>query len=136
MAHMSDTPGELRRAPAHAQTACLSRLGPQSVAELYFPRLEQPSGITITVSDLEGRNYSFRWRFWVNNASRMYLLEGAGELHRKYGLESGDLMVFGQRGDGSLVMAGRPSERAVRHAQGRRVRLGTAWRGGALPLRI
>lgn len=26
-------------------------------------------------------------RFWVNNSSRMYLLEGAGELHRNYGLD-------------------------------------------------
>jgi hypothetical protein len=28
-------------------------------------------------------------RFWVNNSSRMYLLEGAGELHRNYCLEVG-----------------------------------------------
>ncbi|GIL62714.1 hypothetical protein Vafri_16885 [Volvox africanus] len=80
---------------------------PKSVAEQYFPRLDQPSGVTISAADLDGRSYTFKWRFWVNNSSRMYLLEGAGELHRNYGLEVGDVMVFAQKPDGSLVVAGR-----------------------------
>ncbi|GLC37118.1 hypothetical protein PLESTB_000981700 [Pleodorina starrii] len=85
---------------------------PKSVAEQYFPRLEQPSGVTISATDLDGRTYTFKWRFWVNNSSRMYLLEGAGELHKNYGLEVGDVMVFAQKPDGSLVVAGRVASKA------------------------
>ncbi|GFR51387.1 hypothetical protein Agub_g13817 [Astrephomene gubernaculifera] len=85
---------------------------PKSIAEQYFPRLEQPSGVTISASDLDGRGYTFKWRFWVNNSSRMYLLEGAGELHRNYGLEVGDVMVFAQKPDGSLVVAGRSGNKS------------------------
>ncbi|KAG2482326.1 hypothetical protein HYH03_018735 [Edaphochlamys debaryana] len=85
---------------------------PKSVAEQYFPKLEQPSGVTISASDLDGRTYTFKWRFWVNNSSRMYLLEGAGELHRNYGLEVGDVMVFAQKPDGSLVVAGRVANKS------------------------
>ncbi|KXZ43735.1 hypothetical protein GPECTOR_81g183 [Gonium pectorale] len=84
---------------------------PKSIAEQYFPKLEQPSGVTISATDLDGRTYTFKWRFWVNNSSRMYLLEGAGELHRNYGLEVGDVMVFAQKPDGSLVVAGREASK-------------------------
>jgi hypothetical protein len=48
-------------------------------------------------------------RFWVNNQSRMYLLEGAGELHRQFKMSVGDVMVFAQKMDRSLVVAGRPA---------------------------
>lgn len=43
--------------------------------------------------------------------SRMYLLEGAGELHRAYEMNVGDVMVFAQKPDGTLVVAGRPATR-------------------------
>ncbi|EFJ51447.1 hypothetical protein VOLCADRAFT_116438, partial [Volvox carteri f. nagariensis] len=86
---------------------------PKSIAEQYFPKLEQPSGVTISATDLDGRSYTFKWRFWVNNSSRMYLLEGAGELHRNYGLEVGDVMVFAQKADGSLMVAGRAASKGA-----------------------
>ena len=41
----------------------------------------------------------------------MYLLEGAGELHRAYEMNVGDVMVFAQKPDGTLVVAGRPATR-------------------------
>lgn len=82
---------------------------PKVIAEQYFPRLEMASGITIQANDLEGRTYNFKWRFWVNNSSRMYLLEGAAELHSAYELGVGDVMVFAQKTDSSLLMAGRPA---------------------------
>lgn len=50
-----------------------------------------------------------RHRFWINNQSRMYLLEGAGELHRQFGMNVGDVMVFAQKTDRTLVVAGRPA---------------------------
>ena len=47
-------------------------------------------------------------RFWINNQSRMYLLEGAAELQKRYNLHVDDVMVFAHSPDGSLVVAGRP----------------------------
>lgn len=128
----------------------------QAVAELYLPRLEAQTGITLTATDTLGHNYNLRFRcvvwlawasmrgrrvwhsmamgrwwfhalqrlfttpfsqvpappphrFWINNQSRMYLLEGAAELHTRYNMSVGDLMVFAQKPDKTLVFAGRPS---------------------------
>ncbi len=37
------------------------------MAEQYFPRLEQPNGIMLTAVDTKGREYTFKYRFWINN---------------------------------------------------------------------
>ncbi|GAX81655.1 hypothetical protein CEUSTIGMA_g9083.t1 [Chlamydomonas eustigma] len=85
---------------------------PKAIAEQYFPRLEQQHGIPVSAVDTRGREYTFKFRFWINNqVSRMYLLEGAGELHRAYEMNVGDVMVFAQKPDGTLVVAGRPATR-------------------------
>eukprot|EP00955_Chlamydomonas_euryale_P059702 357473-Chlamydomonas_euryale.AAC.10 len=81
----------------------------QAIAEQYFPRLEQANGIPVNATDTRGRTYTFKFRFWINNQSRMYLLEGAGELHRAFEMSVGDVMVFAQKPDGELIMAGRPA---------------------------
>ncbi len=39
----------------------------------------------------------------------MYLLEGAGELHRQFNMSVGDVMVFAQKQDRTLMVAGRPA---------------------------
>ena len=46
----------------------------------------------------------------------MYLMEGAGELHRAFDMSVGDVMVFAQKPDGALVVAGRPATK-VRQGQ-------------------
>lgn len=51
-------------------------------------------------------------RFWVNNQSRMYLLEGTAELQQHYHLRMGDVLIFAQKGDGTIVLAGRPPTKA------------------------
>jgi len=44
----------------------------------------------------------------------MYLLEGAGELHRQFRMVVGDVMVFAQKADRTLVVAGRPATKVGR----------------------
>lgn len=85
--------------------------------------------------DSLGQNYTLRFRYWVNNQSRMYLLEGTQEaqvapsamlasncaagvsgvclltsllacLQAKYKVQAGDSMVFGKLPDGLLVLCG------------------------------
>jgi len=58
------------------------------------------------------------YRFWINNQSRMYLLEGAGELHRQFTMVVGDVMVFAQKPDRTLVVAGRPATKVRKHGRG------------------
>lgn len=59
--------------------------------------------------DVDGQTYDFRFRFWLNNQSRMYLIEGCLEMIKKYKLQKGDVIVFARKGDGTLVVGGRPA---------------------------
>ncbi|MEW5299372.1 MAG: hypothetical protein WDW38_004601 [Sanguina aurantia] len=95
---------------------------PKAIAEQYFPHIEEAKGITVSAHDTHGKVYQFKWRYWVNNQSRMYLLEGASQLHTAYTMAVGDIMVFAQRPDKSLLVAGRPPTRAdaVRRAPAKR----------------
>lgn len=81
---------------------------PKAIAEMYFPILENQAGIPIDAIDSMGNAYFFRFRFWINNQSRMYLLEGAAELQRRYNLHVSDVMIFAHKPDKTLVVAGRP----------------------------
>lgn len=38
----------------------------------------------------------------------MYLLEGVGEMHQRYDLKVGDVMIFAHLPDSTLVVGGRP----------------------------
>lgn len=51
-------------------------------------------------------------RFWINNQSRMYLLEGTAELQHHYHLKMGDVLIFAQKEDTTIVLAGRPPTKA------------------------
>jgi hypothetical protein len=82
----------------------------------------------------------------------MYLLEGTADLQHQYHLKMGDVLIFAQKDDRTIVLAGRPSTRAdaARKAAARKpsptptgnggkggkdVRIGGAgasWGGGAL----
>eukprot|EP00803_Ostreobium_quekettii_P010604 evm.model.scf_3859.2 EVM.evm.TU.scf_3859.2 scf_3859:2896-7405(-) len=81
---------------------------PKAVAEQYFPHLDNQAGVPIEAADTLGNKYTFRFRFWINNQSRMYLLEGVSEMHQRYDLKVGDVMIFAHLPDSSLIVAGRP----------------------------
>eukprot|EP01025_Chloroclados_australasicus_P058171 TRINITY_DN7284_c2_g1_i1.p2 TRINITY_DN7284_c2_g1~~TRINITY_DN7284_c2_g1_i1.p2 ORF type:complete len:339 (-),score=67.52 TRINITY_DN7284_c2_g1_i1:193-1209(-) len=81
---------------------------PKQVAHAHFPLFQDHTPQVLQAEDTEGAHYDLRFRFWVNGSSRMYLLEGLGELHRKFMLRTGDVMIFARAGDGSLLLAGRP----------------------------
>jgi hypothetical protein len=42
----------------------------------------------------------------------MYLLEGTAELQHHYHLKMGDVLIFAQKEDASIVLAGRPPTKA------------------------
>jgi hypothetical protein len=53
---------------------------PKKESEVHLPSLTL-KGVFISMEDFDTRmTWSFRYRYWPNNRSRMYLLEGTGEV--------------------------------------------------------
>ncbi|KAI9177686.1 hypothetical protein LWI28_018092 [Acer negundo] len=70
---------------------------PKKAAETHLPVLESKEGIIISMDDLDGLHmWSFKYRFWPNNNSRMYVLENTGEFVNTHGLQLGDFVAVYQ----------------------------------------
>lgn len=82
---------------------------PKAIAESQFTDFLERQGATLVGEDVDGNSYDFKFRFWTNNQSRMYLIEGCAELLRKYKVTSGNVICFAKKADGTLVVAGRPA---------------------------
>ncbi|OAY52542.1 hypothetical protein MANES_04G091801v8 [Manihot esculenta] len=69
---------------------------PKKAAEAHLPILESKEGIFISMDDLDGLHvWSFKYRYWPNNNSRMYVLENTGDFVNTHGLQLGDfIMVY------------------------------------------
>ncbi|GMH24420.1 hypothetical protein Nepgr_026263 [Nepenthes gracilis] len=69
---------------------------PKKAAETHLPVLEAKEGILIPMDDMDGLHvWSFKYRFWPNNNSRMYVLENTGDFVNTHGLQVGDyIMVY------------------------------------------
>ncbi|XP_004306317.1 PREDICTED: B3 domain-containing transcription factor FUS3 [Fragaria vesca subsp. vesca] len=69
---------------------------PKKAAEAHLPPLDFKEGIPISMDDMDGLHvWSFKYRFWPNNNSRMYVLENTGEFVSTHGLQLGDfIMVY------------------------------------------
>ncbi|CAI5519539.1 unnamed protein product [Closterium sp. Naga37s-1] len=86
---------------------------PKVPAERFLPHVESKEGILIIVEDSIGGQWCFRYRFWPNNRSRMYVLEHAGDYIRKYGLTAGDTISFLRSEFGHLMLKEQKAPPAV-----------------------
>ncbi|KAJ1700708.1 hypothetical protein LUZ63_000487 [Rhynchospora breviuscula] len=78
---------------------------PKKCAEAYFPAISQPEGLPLTVQDASGKEWQFQFRFWPNNNSRMYVLEGVTPCIQAMQLQAGDTVTFSRIDpEGKLVM--------------------------------
>ncbi|XP_027111695.1 B3 domain-containing protein Os07g0563300 isoform X2 [Coffea arabica] len=78
---------------------------PKKCAEAYFPPISQPEGLPLKVQDLKGKEWVFQFRFWPNNNSRMYVLEGITPCIQSMQLQAGDVVTFSRiEPEGKLVM--------------------------------
>ncbi|XP_028056814.1 B3 domain-containing protein Os07g0563300-like isoform X1 [Camellia sinensis] len=78
---------------------------PKKCAEAYFPPISQPEGLPLKVQDLKGKEWIFQFRFWPNNNSRMYVLEGVTPCIQSMQLQAGDTVTFSRiEPEGKLVM--------------------------------
>jgi hypothetical protein len=80
----------------------------QAIAEAQFGDLLETQGATLVGEDTDGLRYDLKFRFWINNQSRMYLIEGCTDVLKKYKLGFGDVIVFARKADNTLVLGGRP----------------------------
>ncbi|XP_010268825.1 PREDICTED: B3 domain-containing protein Os07g0563300-like [Nelumbo nucifera] len=78
---------------------------PKKCAEAYFPTISQPEGLPLQVQDARGKEWVFQFRFWPNNNSRMYVLEGVTPCIQSMQLQAGDTVTFSRIDpEGKLVM--------------------------------
>ncbi|KAI3829955.1 hypothetical protein L1987_04087 [Smallanthus sonchifolius] len=67
---------------------------PKACAEAYFPPIYQSEGVPLTIRDIKGKEWTFQFRFWPNNNSRMYVLEGVTPCIQNMQLQAGDTVIF------------------------------------------
>lgn len=78
---------------------------PKKCAETYFPPISQPEGLPLKILDAKGKEWIFQFRFWPNNNSRMYVLEGVTPCIQSMQLQAGDTVTFSRlEPEGRLVM--------------------------------
>ncbi|KAL0320707.1 UNVERIFIED_CONTAM: B3 domain-containing protein [Sesamum radiatum] len=49
---------------------------PKRCAEAFFPDISALHGLRIKIQDIEGNEWEFHYRYWLNGGSRIYVLEG------------------------------------------------------------
>ncbi|CAA6668329.1 unnamed protein product [Spirodela intermedia] len=64
-------------------------------AEAHLPVLMAREGIYMCMEDMETSHmWTFKYRFWPNNKSRMYILENTGDFVKRHGLRLGDFVML------------------------------------------
>ncbi|KAI8567538.1 hypothetical protein RHMOL_Rhmol02G0130100 [Rhododendron molle] len=92
---------------------------PKKCAETYFPPISSPEGLPLKVQDSKGKEWIFQFRFWPNNNSRMYVLEGVTPCIQSMQLQAGDIVTFSRIDpEGKLVMGFRKASTAPTSDQG------------------
>ncbi|ESQ55217.1 hypothetical protein EUTSA_v10024526mg [Eutrema salsugineum] len=67
---------------------------PKKYAEAFLPRLSNTEGVPLKVQDSMGKVWTFQFRFWPSNNSRIYVLEGVTPCIQSMQLQAGDTVIF------------------------------------------
>ncbi|KAF8660425.1 hypothetical protein HU200_058009 [Digitaria exilis] len=68
---------------------------PKKDAEPNLPILEDKDGLMLEMDDFElPAVWKFKYRYWPNNKSRMYILEITGEFVKRHGLQAKDILII------------------------------------------
>nr|BAC20873.1 VP1/ABI3 family regulatory protein-like protein [Oryza sativa Japonica Group] len=76
------------------------------IGRLVLPKkCAEAEGLPLKVQDATGKEWVFQFRFWPNNNSRMYVLEGVTPCIQSMQLQAGDTVTFSRIDpEGKLVM--------------------------------
>ncbi|CAI9770736.1 unnamed protein product [Fraxinus pennsylvanica] len=91
---------------------------PKACAEAYFPFINQSEGIPIRIQDIKGNEWTFQFRFWPNNNSRMYVLEGVTPCIQSLQVQAGDTVTFSKRDPGGQLVIGCRKATTISDMQG------------------
>ncbi|GLJ34562.1 hypothetical protein SUGI_0695200 [Cryptomeria japonica] len=68
---------------------------PKKEAEANLPILTAKEGIQICMEEIHScQTWNFKYRYWPNNKSRMYIMENTREFVKAHGLEPGDFVML------------------------------------------
>ncbi|ONK64168.1 uncharacterized protein A4U43_C07F22800 [Asparagus officinalis] len=92
---------------------------PKKEAEANLPPLTERDGIILEVDDLAlPVTWKFKYRFWPNNKSRMYIMESTGEFVKAHGLQAGDyFIIYRSLVSDNYVVRGKKAVRPPKHAE-------------------
>ncbi|KAA8543650.1 hypothetical protein F0562_021604 [Nyssa sinensis] len=79
---------------------------PKACAESYFPPISQSEGLPLKIQDIKGKEWTFQFRYWPNNNSRMYVLEGVTPCIQNMQLQAGDTVTFSRIDPGGKLVMG------------------------------
>ncbi|CAK8537957.1 unnamed protein product [Lathyrus sativus] len=79
---------------------------PKACAEAFLPPISQSEGVPLQFQDLKGNEWTFQFRFWPNNNSRMYVLEGVTPCIQSLQLNAGDTVTFSRIEPGEKFVLG------------------------------
>ncbi|KAG2308618.1 hypothetical protein Bca4012_082300 [Brassica carinata] len=99
---------------------------PKACAEAYFPPISQSEGIPLKIQDVKGKEWTFQFRFWPNNNSRMYVLEGVTPCIQSMMLQAGDTVTFSRVDPGGKLIMGFRKAAHTGDIQGRGLTNGTS----------
>ncbi|XP_074586832.1 B3 domain-containing transcription factor LEC2-like [Curcuma longa] len=82
---------------------------PKREAEACLPPLSERDGIVLHMEDMTLQcSWKFKYRFWPNNRSRMYILENTGDFVRAHCLQTGDsLIIYRNSTSGNFFVRGK-----------------------------
>ncbi|KAH1218092.1 B3 domain-containing protein [Glycine max] len=101
---------------------------PKKCAETYFPPISQPEGLPLKILDAKGKEWIFQFRFWPNNNSRMYVLEGVTPCIQSMQLQAGDTVTFSRlEPEGRLVMGFRKASSVMPSDQDNETKTGNGF---------
>lgn len=98
---------------AHSVPYISHGTGLQVHAEAHLPSLDFSNGVDVPAEDTTGEPHSFKFRYWINNSSRMYLLEGTQKIQNKYSTKIGDVLTFARGPDSKLLVGGHHVDQAL-----------------------
>ncbi|KAH6775687.1 hypothetical protein C2S52_013248 [Perilla frutescens var. hirtella] len=79
---------------------------PKRCAENFFPDISGLHGLHIKMQDIDGNEWEFHYRYWLNGGSRIYVLEGLREYMVSKKWQPGDTVTFYRVEPGGKVVMG------------------------------
>ncbi|PIA35400.1 hypothetical protein AQUCO_03500050v1 [Aquilegia coerulea] len=82
---------------------------PKKEAEANLPQLVAKDGLILQMEDMIfSIKWKFKYRYWPNNKSRMYVMENTGDFVRTHNLQTGDFfIVYKEKSSGKYIVRGK-----------------------------